>query len=596
MRYFIVFFCIIYGIAAHGQKKRHTFKELTDDIYRSLIKKQTISDSVFFQKSEDSFKPYAGKYIRNINIYKLRFGENVTDTSQRIVGALSRIANNLQTGTKPFIIKQLLFLKSGDVIDPYKLADNERLLRSLDFIKDARISVRPVSEYPDSVDLFVTVRDVFSFGVKTDASGFNYFSATLFDANLFGRAQRLEYTLLFDKNRQPKFGSNILFRKYNIAGSFVNADIAYTTINKGISLGKENETSFFLKVERPLYTPTAKFAGGLNLSWNKSVNRFDKPDSLFLDYDYRLQDVWVGYNIGTKNVKAGSAYRQDSRRRMFAAIRYYDQFFLRKPELDKYNYLYTNKLSVLGEFSWYKLDFYRTNYIYGFGITEDIPVGFSRKLIAGYSKIDSLKRMYVGWQYDHWLIDKKENFYNYTLALGTNFYRGQLQDNSLLFNFSWFSRLFSFNKLRIRQNMNVSYAGIGNFKVYEQLGINNEFGIQKFNTDSVLGLQRLTLGMETTFYTQWQLLGFKMALFSFGKASLFGPQHVALLQGDIYSAVGGGFRMRNENLIFGTIEGRFTWFPRTLDNVDNIKIILSSNLRFKFPSSFVQAPWFAILK
>jgi hypothetical protein len=132
--------------------------------------------------------------------------------------------------------------------------------------------------------------------------------------------------------------------------------------------------------------------------------------------------------------------------------------------------------------------------------------------------------------------------------------------------------------------------------VYDQLGINNDYGIQHFNTDSVTGLQRMTIGMETSVFTRWQILGFKIAFFTFGKASLVAPQHIPLLKGDIYSAVGGGFRMRNENLIFGTIEGRFTWFPRTIDDVDNIKVTLSGNIRFKFPGSFVQAPWFAALQ
>ncbi|MGC4013233.1 MAG: hypothetical protein QM755_01765 [Luteolibacter sp.] len=593
-------FLLLITVAAFGQQKKrvkHTFRELADDVYRSLVKKQSLmTDSVFFQRSEESFKQFAGKVVRTVTVQKLGFGESVLDTSRKVISALSRIANNLQTGTKPFIVKQFVFVKEGEAIDPYRLADNERLLRSLDFIKDVRISVSEAADAADSADIVITVRDVFSWGAKADASGFSDFSGTLYDANLFGRAQRLEYTLLYDKDRDPRFGSHILFRKYSLFGSFINADIAYTSIDRGISLGNENETSFYFKLERPLYSPSARFAGGINFSWNKAFNRFEKPDSLYIPYEYRLQDAWLGYNFGIKTPQPGMAYRPDSRRRMFASIRYYDQHFDKKPVLPQYNYLYTNKSFLLGEFRWYKLDFYRTNYIYGFGITEDIPVGFSRKITAGYSKIDSLRRFYLGWQYDHWMVDRRESFYNYTLALGTNYYRGSFQDNSVLFNFSWFSRLFSFRKFRIRQYSNISYAGIQNFTVYDQLRINNEYGIERFNTDSVQGIQRFTAGMETTFFTRWQVLGFKLAFFSFGKASLVAPRQAGLLKGDIYPAVGAGFRMRNENLIFGTVEGRFAWFPRTLDNVDNIKLTLTGNLRFKFPSSFVQAPWFALLK
>lgn len=566
------------------------------DVYHGFfITSPRIEDSVFVQQSEKAFEPYAGKFIRKIIINKLNFGENVMDTSKKIGNTVSHIANKLQTGTKPFIIKQLLFVKEGEVLDPYRLADNERLLRELDFVKDSRILVQP-TEYPDSVDVYVRLRDVFSIGGKADASGIDEFKGTLYDANLFGRAQRMEYTLLFDKDRHPKFGSDIFFRKYNIAGTFINLDLSYTTINRGISLGNENENSVYIKAERPLYTPSARFAGGINMSWNYSLNRYQKPDSLFLDYQYRLEDVWIGYNIGVKKAKADSNYQKDNRRRMFAAVRYYSQFFERQPYSPFYNYLYADKRFVLGEFSWYRQNFYKTNYIYGFGVTEDIPVGISRKIIVGYSKINKLKRLYLGWQYDHWLVDKNENFFNYTLAAGTNYYKGSLQDNSLLFNFSWFSHLFSFRKFRLRQYATISYAGINNYTAYEKLYVNNEYGLEKFNTDSAYGLQRGTISIETDIFTRWRILGFKIGFFAYSKISMLAKQGIGLFKGDAYPAIGGGFRMRNENLIFGTIEGRLNWFPRTIENVDNIRITLSGNLRFKFPKSFVEGPWFAALK
>jgi hypothetical protein len=243
------------------------------------------------------------------------------------------------------------------------------------------------------------------------------------------------------------------------------------------------------------------------------------------------------------------------------------------------------------------LNFYKTNYIYGFGITEDIPVGFSRKIIAGYSRIDSLKRLYLGWQYDHWLITKSENFFNYTVALGSHYSKGNFQDNTIFFNLNWFSHLLSFNRFKFRQYANVSYAGIGSFRALDKLYLNNDFGLQKFTTDSVYGVQRFTVGLESDIFTHWQIVGFRIGFFAFGKLSNLSKEHVTLFRnGDYYSAIGGGFRIRNENLIFGTIEGRFNWFPRTLDHVENIKITLSGNIRFKFPGSFVQAPWFALIQ
>lgn len=599
MKYSVLFLFLLPVMHLMGQdtlRKKHYLKELTNDLYHSMFKTENkVADSVFFQRSERAFQLYAGRPIRKTVIDKLGFGEDVLDTSTRIIGAMSRIANNLQTGTAPFIVKQFLFVRAGDQVDPFQLADNERLLRDLDFIKDARIYVRPVAGN-DSVDVLVVVRDVFSFGASASASGLSNFQATLYDANLFGRAQRIEYTALFDQGRRPRLGSGILYRKYNLWGSFINLEASYTTISQGLTLGRENETGTSLRLDRPLYSPNARLAGGLMLAWNSSANKYRKPDSLFQNYQYSLEDVWIGYNIGARTRKMYRDYREDSRRRMFASVRFYDEFFLRMPKLQDYDYIYTNKRYVLGSFSWYRLNFYQTNYIYGFGRTEDLPVGFTRKIALGYSRIDSLERLYAGWQYDHYLLDSRGNYWNYTLALGTNYHLGEFQDNSLLFNISWFSRLFSFPRFHLRQFSGVSYAGIGHLKMYPQLGLNNEFGLEHFNTDSLYGVQRLTAGTETAFFTRWSVLGFKIGLFAFGKGSLLADVHKTLLQGDAYPALGGGIRTRNENLIFGTIECRFTWFPHTVYRVNNFNITVSSNLQVKYSGSFVQAPWFSALK
>lgn len=596
----IICVCCLLGITAivHGQdstKKKLSVGALARDVYRNFLRVENKThDSVFFQKSEDNFRPYAGMVIRNITISNLSFGENVTDTASDFISTISRVADNLQTNTKDYIIREMLFVKKGQLLDPYRLADNERFLRDQNFIKDARFIVRRVPGSADSVDLTVRLRNVFSWGGEVNASGINDFKASIYDANLFGMAQRLQYTLLFDRNRRPPFGSEILYRKTSIAGSFVNVSAAYTTINQGASLGNENETAYYLKLDRPLYTPNARIAGGLELSSNRSTNVFEKPASEFIAYKYRLGDAWIGYNIGLFKQNADN---EDNRRRLFVSVRYFDQQFTQQPHLNSFDPRYVDKRYLLGQITWYKINFYRTNYIYGFGRTEDLPVGMTRRITIGPVRTDSLQRMYAGWEFDHWLVDKKQNYWNYTVALGTNLYKKQLQDNSAFLNVSWFSRLYSMNgTVKLRQFANISYSGIYNLHVYEPLYINNEYGLDRFNTDSLRGVQRISAGTETDIYTRWQILGFKIGFFAFGKASMMTPEHTGLFKGDIFPAVGGGIRTRNENLIFGTIEARFTWFPRTVYDVNNISLTVYSNLRVRFSGSFVRAPWFAMMQ
>lgn len=600
-RYFIhMGFCcflLAQGWHARAQDSTHrklSLRSLAEDVYHNfLVVGKPSGDSAFLQRSEQSYRPYAGKVIRRIVVNNLSFSENVLDTSTGFISSITRVADNLQSNTKDYVIKQMLFVRKGQLLDPYRLADNERFLRDQNFIKDARIVVRPAPGSSDSVDVYVRVRDVFSWGAEVKTSGISDFQASVYDGNLFGRAQRLQYSILYDRARQPTFGSEILYRKTSIAGTFINLEAAYTEINRGISLGEENETAYYLKLDRPLYTPNARFAGGLELSENHSDNAFAKPDSLYRAYRYRLGDLWAGYNIGVRKQKK---YEEDSRRRQFIALRYFNQHFETKPVLKAFDARYTNKTYLLGQYNWYRINFYRTNYIYGFGRTEDLPVGMMRKITIGPVQTDSLKRWYAGWEFNHWLVDKDKNYWNYTVALGTNIYRRQLQDNSVFMNISWFSDLFSFHKFKLRHFANFSFAGIYDHHVYEPLYINNGYGLDDFNTDSISGLQRISAGAETMMYTRWQILGFRIGFFMFGRASVIAPPKMQIWKGYLYPSMGGGIRARNENLIFGTIECRFTWFPRTAYDVNNISLNVSSNLRIRFTGSFVQAPWFALVK
>ncbi|OQP39890.1 hypothetical protein A4H97_16860 [Niastella yeongjuensis] len=589
---FTMLFIGVYG-QKDSTKKKTTVKTLAHDVYKSFVKVEgKREDSTFLQKSEASFKPYEGKGIRHIYIVNLSFSENVLDTSRNIISTLTRVADGLQSNTKDWVIREMLFVKKGQALDPYRLADNERFLRDQNFIKDARIVVRPVEEYPDSVDLYVRLRDVFSWGAEINTSGINNVKTSIYDANFLGMAQRLQYTLLYDKNRNPITGSEIRYRKTSVVGSFINLEAAYTTINQG-GLATENETAYFLSLDRPLYTPNARFAGGLQLSKNRSTNVFEKPVPLFRDYKYQLGDVWLGYNIGVNKQKRKGS---DDRSRRFVSVRYFNQHFDQLPKLDTFDLRYTNKRYVLGQFTWYKIDFYKTNYIYGFGRTEDLPVGMTRKVTIGPVQVDSLRRMYAGFEFDHWLVDKNENYWEYTLALGTNYYKKEWQDNSTLLNIGWYSRLMEFPRVKIRQYSNFSYAGIYNQHVYDPLHINNEFGLDEFGSDSIRARQRLSMGTETDLYTRWNILGFKIGFLAFAKATLMTPQQLGYWRGGLFPALGGGIRTRNENLIFGTIEARLTWFPHTLFGVNNFTINIRSNLRVKFTGSFVQAPWFALVK
>ena len=68
------------------------------------------------------------------------------------------------------------------------------------------------------------------------------------------------------------------------------------------------------------------------------------------------------------------------------------------------------------------------------------------------------------------------------------------------------------------------------------------------------------------------------------------PPKLALDKSAFYWSVGGGIRLRNENLLFGTIELRFVYFPRHLANMRPYLISSNVNVRFRYNTTYVRAP------
>ena len=101
--------------------------------------------------------------------------------------------------------------------------------------------------------------------------------------------------------------------------------------------------------------------------------------------------------------------------------------------------------------------------------------------------------------------------------------------------------------------------------------------------------------MESVFYNTKKILGFRLAPFVFGDIILLKPTKQGLKQTDMFTAIGGGVRTRNENMIWATIELKAYYFPRIVENMRPWKIELKSNIRFRFISRFISRPDFIVV-
>lgn len=585
---------------AHGQGKMPDsidFKKLhfTQNRFVNNIFQQAINsvrrapesdDSYLNGKSEDPYLPYQGKVIRKINIEPYGFNRSFYDTSRRDSSWAARAGDRLHRTTRKFVIRDNLFIQEHTPLNAFKIADNERHIRSLEFIQDARIVVDSVKGSSDSVDVTIYTKDFFSIGGGGSSAGFNHIMLNLYDANFMGIGQRLEASGLYDYNRHPNFGYGTYYKKNSIFHSFIDGSAGYSVMNISDYTHVEESVSF-LSLSRRLVSPYSRVAGGFTLSNNKAHNLY--YDTSTRMYEYNLLDVWIGYNIGIRKLTASNNTIRDRR---FLAFRYFNRDFKEVPKQadNIFDPVYNSSQALLGQFTFFRQDYYKTQYIYGFGTTEDLPYGYNISITGGWHKQLNLERPYGGISVSQYIATHRGDFIQLYLRTGGFLYKGNLQDGSFLVGGTAYSRILFWNSTKIRQYINVSYSEIYNRLTIEPLRIDNYYGLRGFLSDSASGGKRLSMQLETAFYLKYKLLGFQFAPFPYIDMSLLTPEHANFNKSAFHTSIGGGVRARNENLIFETIELRAYYFPEAPSDMNNFKVIVRANIRFRYSSNFIVAP------
>jgi hypothetical protein len=582
---FVFIFCMFFLLAdLHGQEKKDSTRQqsaVRKAIGRGIALISTApNDTIKNEWSSSNFEGYANKIVRKIEIDFIGLDRSVYDTTKRVNRTVSRIANSLHTQTKENVIRNHLFVYKNKPLNPFLLADNERFLRSLDFILDARMVVTPI-EGTDSVDIMVITRDVFSLGGSLGGSP-TAPEFSLYDANLAGGGQRFQFSGKLDPGRDPRFGYSLQYQKSSLLGSLANLEMAYTELNNGVSLGSENEYAYYVRLHRPLVSPYSRLAGGLEVSNNWSRNIFNRPDSAFLNYKYQLVDTWAGYNLGIKSELA-------NRNRYFLAVRYFDNFFSQRPaqEVIREQVRYASSSGLLGELTFYRKNYFKTRYVVGFGRTEDIPIGVSVSVAMGYLTLLGKERPYGGVKIDYLRASKRGDFYEIKLESG-GFVQEKSEDVLLKAAASFYTRARNAGKSKLRTFVGGGYTALFNKMTSQFLSVGNRqvFG---FVGDSILGTHQVFAKTETTLYIPFSLAGFRFAPF-IGIDAVQTNCLVCKEQVPVIVGLNGGVRTRNENLIFGTMELRFTFIPDDGRGKNQFGFSFRQNLQVRNATNFIVAP------
>ena len=574
------------NIITDQQQRDSLFKQLS----RSNVAQIPISDSAMWKNREHSFDVYGGKQIRFVYYNQLKvFGTTIEDTSV-VPNKLVRFANRLHYDTRTWVIKQSLFFREGDTVNAYKLVDNERYLRRLPFIQDARIYVINSYENNDSIDIVVLTKDVFEYGTSISSFNNTQASATVFNNNLFGAGQKVAFGFSWDNDYTPQWRTGASYTKYNVAGSFADVSVGYTMLNdKPDADSGQYENAAYLIINRPLYSTWAKATGGLTLSLNRSVNIYNLPEITYRDYKYNLIDVWGGYNFTNQYKKTG--YNSLSPNFGIEFRSFNMDFTLKptQPEL-KNNPKYTSHNFLLGQFVVYHQDFFKTNYFFGFGRTEDIPMGYTYAASFAFDRWDTLKRPYTAIQAQkYWFLGK--NLISTTVGLGTFWYEKQSQDAVLHITADYYSNLLWRTGPKVREFLHADYVICFNPEIYKSMpvNINRENGIYGYRNTQYNNYQRLNLSAQTNYYSPISIYGFKFNFYLLLQASLLANYNESIFMGPLYTGFTVGCQIRNENLSFNTLQISASYQPfvgtayQAVYGPKSIFIQITSVTAFNFP-------------
>ncbi len=549
-------------------------------------------------KNESAFTPFKGKIIRQILIEKIGFTKSINDTAQKVNNLFNELGDALHTSTTRKVIINNLFFREGDPIYPALLADNERFLRELSYLQDARISVLPISQMADSVDILILCKDVFPIGGSIEAGSIRNLSFELNDDNLAGSGNRLQWQNYFDVDRRPNYGFGLEFLKRNIGGSFINLAGGIQTQAPAFNSGRREEKAVYVRGELPLVSPYNSWTGAFEIASHASANAF-LPDSLYatdFNYSYRNVDGWIGHNIGARKQLQQNL---QSRFRKIVSVRGIYKRFLEIPDLYKsiYNPAYADLVSVLGAFTLFEQDYYHTNFLYGFGRNEDLPEGFNITLTGGLTNRSNINRPYLGFEYQRNYFTRNKGYLNFNFKLGGYYNTDKVEDISLLTSLEFFTRLKKMKGKHWynRQFLSGSITQLARTRLNETLRLSSDYGIPQLDDTRSRSGTRITLNGESVFYNTWKLVGFSFAPFLFSNFTYLRQIGNNVSKGDIYSAIGGGVRTRNENLVFGTIELKGYYYPRTTGFMNQWNVTLNTELRFRYVSQLIKRPDFVIV-
>jgi len=520
------------------------------------------------------------KIVRRINIRTLdAFGFSISDSTRVPRNILEKAGNTFHIKTTKARVRQVLLFEEGDELEPQALAESERLLRQTAELLDARVFVNERTSTPDSVDVQVITKDIFSISGSFQLRDVQAGVIGLRDVNFLGLGHQLRNRLEYGR-RDEGPGA----RPFRYDGSYL---VPFRSFFYGQARYREETRNreANVRLSRDFYSINTRYAGALSYDYADRLVAIAgsggaEDPYIFRDLRYNVQDAWLGRALRPKSYDLG----YESPGRMIVAGRVIRTSYDRKPTTD-----YQNASLLLGTFGYSVRRYYKDKYLFGFGRTEDIPTGTLASLTTGYEfnelenrRYYGLRLAYAGYHPQRGYLYLNGEFGSYLRGRGNDWQQGLVSGELLYFtrlyhtgNYQWRHFLWQRNSL-----------GLNRRPGEQPLGIEGERGLRGFQPNGLLtGTSRVTLNYEATVFTPVSFLGFRMAAVAFADVAWLNARtlnRVLPFHEAPYTGFGLGLRFRNEYAALRTFQITFGFYPRGMTSPNGIRIFENSRAYYDF--------------
>jgi hypothetical protein len=524
---------------------RITFKPVS-----TVSQKKNVNRKGYKKLIQKPYSAFEGKTIRFIKIETLDpFGYSIADTSKKSQYFFSKAGNSIHIKSQQIAIRNLLLIRQNQPFDSLLVKESERLVRSREYIHDVSFFIKATSKNSDSVDIFIRVLDNWSL-IPIGPTSTSNLTFHITDKNFIGFGHKSDNRFGWYDTTNT-FAYNINYFIPNIRNTYINSTIHFSKDQYKNSL-----RSF--AVDRPFFSPFAKWAAGINFTQFQKDTIYTVDPLLELQrYKFNAQDYWAGYAI-----RILKGFTEKKRTTNFiSAIRFIRIRYVEKPiEMYDPQHNFSNEDYYLASIGISTRNYVQDKFIFRYGITEDVPIGRVYSLTGGYHVKNDSGRFYLGMRfssgyYHEW------GYLSSDFEYGTFIRASHAEQSIFTGSVNYFTGLFEIGKWKFRQFVKPQVTiGINRFST-DSLTLNEGFGINGFNSSALSGTSRLMITLQTQSYAPWNLIGFHFGPFLVFSLGMLGDEVTGLNNSKVYSQIGLGVLIRNENLIFSTFQLSIAFYP-----------------------------------